>query len=77
MADSVRPRISKKIYELVKMSASASCVPDSHWLVEAIKEKAAREGFEIVDATVIHIPNNTVGFSKNHSHNISSAPEEY
>ncbi|AFY74254.1 hypothetical protein Syn7502_02246 [Synechococcus sp. PCC 7502] len=53
MSDSVRPRISKAIYELVKKAAAASCVPDGHWLVEAIKEKALSEGFEIIDGKVI------------------------
>jgi|GEM_PF-1375589 uncharacterized protein (DUF1778 family) len=52
MSDHVRPRINKNIYELVKSAASASCVSTTHWLVEAIIEKAEKEGFEIVDSKV-------------------------
>jgi len=29
-------------------------LPTGHWLVEAIIEKAAKEGFEIVDGRVTH-----------------------
>jgi hypothetical protein len=54
MGDNVRPRISKGIYELVKKAASSTGLPTGHWLVEAIIEKAAKEGFEIVDGRVTH-----------------------
>lgn len=50
----VRPRINKTIYELVKRAALASCVADSHWLADAIKEKAAQQGFEIIEGEVIY-----------------------
>jgi hypothetical protein len=54
MGDNVRPRISKGIYELVKKAAYSSGLPTGHWLVEAIREKAAKDGFEIVDGKVTH-----------------------
>jgi len=52
MPKSVRPRIKELIYELLKRAASSRCIPFSYWLAEAIAEKAAREGFEIIDGKV-------------------------
>jgi hypothetical protein len=54
MGDNVRPRIRKVIYELGEKAASSSGLPTGHWLMEAIIEKAAKEGFEIVDGKVTH-----------------------
>jgi hypothetical protein len=65
MAGSVRPRISTEIYELAIKAAAASCLPTSHWLLEAIREKAAREGFEIVNGSVIYLDVQANGFKPN------------
>jgi hypothetical protein len=59
MPKSVRPRIKEQIYELLKRAASSRCIPFSHWLAEAIAEKAAREGFEIVEGKVELIKDRT------------------
>jgi hypothetical protein len=58
MPKDVRPRISIEVYQLVKAGAASSCVSENHWLIEAIIEKAAREGFEIIDAQVVHTRSN-------------------
>lgn len=80
MAENVRPRISKIIYELVKKAASASCISAGHWLIEAIKEKAAREGLQIVDGKVTYVEPNLNGykdeFTVSESKNIISTFEE-
>jgi nucleoside diphosphate kinase len=59
MTKSVRPRIRELIYELLKRAASSRCVPFSQWLAEAITEKAAREGFEIVNSKIELIKDKT------------------
>lgn len=69
MSDNVRPRISKGIYELVKKAASSSGLPTGHWLVEAIIEKAAKEGFEIVNGKVEHSSSRIDEFRVDHSKN--------
>jgi hypothetical protein len=72
MGDNVRPRINKGIYELVKKAASSSGLPTGHWLVEAIIQKAATEGFEIVDGKVVHSSthiNHIVELKGDHSKN--------
>lgn len=67
--ETVRPRINKAIYELVKKAASASCMADSHWLADAIREKAAREGFEIVAGEVVNSGRVMIATNnQNHSH---------
>ncbi len=80
MGENVRPRISKVIYELVKRAASASCISSGHWLIEAIKEKAAREGFQIVDSKIIYVEPNLdeskAGFRGSQYKNIIATLEE-
>jgi hypothetical protein len=84
MGENVRPRISKVIYELVKMAASASCISTGHWIIEAIKEKATREGFQIVDGKIVYLepsPNRSNdgskdGFRVSQSQNIITTLEE-
>ena len=67
MGDNVRPRISKSIYELVKKAASSSGLTTGHWLVEAIIQKAASEGFEIVNGEVVHSSTQIVEPKGDHS----------
>ena len=67
MGENVRPRISKGIYELVKKAASSSGLPPGHWLVEAIIQKAATEGFEIVNGEVVYSSTQIVEPKGDHS----------
>lgn len=53
MADVVRPRINPTIYQLAEEGAKAKCVSPNNYIVNAIIEKAARDGFEIVDGNII------------------------
>jgi hypothetical protein len=55
MADVVRPRVHPIIYKLAVAGAKAKCVTPSSYIANAIIEKAARDGLEIVDSNITAI----------------------
>jgi hypothetical protein len=55
MADVVRPRVHPTIYQLAVEVAKAKCVTPSNYIANAIIEKAARDGLEIVDGNIMAI----------------------
>ncbi|MBD2006329.1 hypothetical protein [Trichocoleus sp. FACHB-40] len=53
----VRPRISRKLYRLVRLGAAVKEVSERDWLAEAIQEKAAREKIqEVVSESFSSVP---------------------
>ncbi|WP_287131231.1 hypothetical protein [Candidatus Cyanaurora vandensis] len=54
MPRQVRPRIPDRLYQLIQRGAAQAALTERHWLIDAIREKAGRQGIELEEATLVN-----------------------
>ncbi|WP_287128746.1 hypothetical protein [Candidatus Cyanaurora vandensis] len=50
----MRPRIPDRLYQLIQRGAAQAALTERHWLIDAIREKAGRQGIELEEATLVN-----------------------